>query len=240
MKVFVLTVVAVFIVLVAIYFPQNDNEKIISISYAGEFTNKLGRTIDSTDVIFSLPLYSNLKNNSSQLELRVGNQAESFVVSNLGTIVALETKNSNLNVSLSIVKPINIQNNYVYEYGNSGVDNLDALINSFQSSSSLSEFTQNNPSTEALVFLASTLSKKNHNVRVVSGVKLLDKVEQTPECWLQVFENNQWNDILADKTDRLPFKVILPQVNITEKSCKASLVEIWGLDVTDLKVTLTL
>jgi len=242
MRAFILIVVVSFVVSVIYFFPQSDNEKVISISYAANFTNKLGRKINEVDAVISLPLYSSVKQNSNQLEFRIGNEAESFIVSHLGEIVAHETKTTNVNISLSVRKPLNIQQSLVpdYTYEGSAVNDLEVLSNSFQSSSSPLEFIQKNPSIEAITFLASVLSKNNHTVRIVSGVKLLDKIQQNPVCWLQTFENGQWNDIVIDQTERLPFKIMLPQNEITERSCQTSLVEVWGLDIADLKVTLKL
>jgi len=215
-------------------------DEIISIEYTAQLTNNIGRNVDNAKVDFYLPLYSNIKKIDDNLKVEIADQGHSFISLLMENVVANETKSLFINAAFSMQSQNeafqSVGSGYIYDANT--LKNTDSLLKSLESTNTSTEFLQQNPNIQAVLFLASVLSTQEQKVRIVSGIKFLEQEKQRPTCWIQKLKGNQWVDISVDKKKRLPFKVMLPQTDIDEHSCQNSIIEVWGLHPQKLQITL--
>ena len=239
MKTLVLAIVTVFSFIV-IYLYSSSDDEVITIEYTFQLSNNVGRKVDNVEINYNLPLYSSIKKIDESLIVKKGDQGQNYLTSRIENIVAHEIRQLSVQTyfSLDAIVDNNQIANSGYTYNSNSLNNIDMFLESLNSSNTATEFLQKNPSMQAVLFLASTLSEQEQKVRIVSGILFLENEQQKPTCWVQTFKGNQWINITIDEKVRLPFKIMLPQVDISEHSCQNSLIEVWGLDAEQLQVSL--
>ncbi|MCP4987939.1 MAG: hypothetical protein GY928_18375 [Colwellia sp.] len=241
MKKITLIVFAILLSLLAYqYCFTKDNNKPFLVEYSFQMKNNLGRNLENIKINYSLPLSLNINEIDDDISIRIADQGQSYISSNINNFVAHETKNLSFKATLSFeeaAEQLSITSP-VYIYNTSPSSDRESLLELYIASDSPADFLRKNADLQAVIFLASELSKLGQKVRIVSGIKLQTKIKESPSCWLQHFEKNQWKNITASNEERLPFKIMLPDNEITQNTCQNSIVDVWGLDVKKLQISL--
>jgi len=234
---FIFSMVVLLVVILGMTQGSDNKADTIEIKITSILNNSIGRTLENIEVINSLPLDSK----SRDERFISGSNGDRFITTQIEMINKKEFITSVLDITITLdEKEVKEKkgNPKLYSYSLRDEIQTEKLTNIFNDSDTPEAFLKQFNDLDSLYFLASKLSEKERVVRIVSGVKLISNIEQTPICWIQESIDGQWKDISIHTSELLVFKVMSSLMPAVKSTCQNVLVDAWALELSSLSILL--